>query len=73
MRERKHIIDNELTDLIGTFNEISKELVKQYENLEERVAEQTKEREEREKVAVSANHLVRTDVLRCLSVMPEIV
>ena len=55
VRERKHIIDDELTDLTRTFNEMSEELVKQYENLEERVAERTKELEEQKKVAESAN------------------
>ena len=55
VRERKHIIDDELTDLTRTFNEMSEELVRQYENLEERVAERTKELEEQKKVAESAN------------------
>ncbi|CUS15122.1 unnamed protein product [Tuber aestivum] len=55
VRERKHIVDDELTDLTRTFNEMSEELMKQYENLEERVAERTKELEEQKKVAESAN------------------
>ncbi|RPA97582.1 hypothetical protein L873DRAFT_1828984 [Choiromyces venosus 120613-1] len=55
VRERKHIVDDELTDLTRTFNEMSEELVRQYENLEERVAERTKELEEQKKVAESAN------------------
>lgn len=55
VRERKHIIHDELTDLTRTFNEMSEELVRQYENLEERVAERTKELEEQKKVAEAAN------------------
>lgn len=55
VRERKHIIHDELTDLTHTFNEMSEELVRQYENLEERVAERTKELEEQKKVAEAAN------------------
>ena len=39
--ERKHIIDDELTDYTRMFNEMSEELVKQNQNLEERVAERT--------------------------------
>lgn len=55
VRERKHIIHDELTDLTRTFNEMSEELVRQYENLEDRVAERTKELEEQKKVAEAAN------------------
>lgn len=55
VRERKHIIHDELTDLTRTFNEMSDELVRQYENLEDRVAERTKELEEQKKVAEAAN------------------
>ncbi|KAG0643506.1 hypothetical protein HOY80DRAFT_879987 [Tuber brumale] len=55
VQERKHFVDDELTDLTRTFNEMSEELVKQYENLGERVAERTKELEEQKKVAESAN------------------
>ncbi|KAG0138013.1 hypothetical protein HOY82DRAFT_575600 [Tuber indicum] len=55
VQERKHFVDDELTDLTRTFNEMSEELVKQYVNLEERVGERTKELEEQKKVAESAN------------------
>jgi osomolarity two-component system sensor histidine kinase SLN1 len=55
VRERRHIIHDELTDLTRTFNEMSEELVRQYENLEERVIERTKELEEQKKVAEAAN------------------
>ncbi|KAI5843914.1 hypothetical protein DFP73DRAFT_478292 [Morchella snyderi] len=55
VRERRHIIHDELTDLTRTFNEMSEELVRQYENLEERVVERTKELEEQKKVAEAAN------------------
>lgn len=55
VRERNHIVDDELTDLTRTFNEMSEELVRQYGNLEERVLERTQELEEQKKVAESAN------------------
>lgn len=55
VRERRHFIHDELTDLTRTFNEMSDELVRQYENLEDRVADRTKELEEQKKVAEAAN------------------
>ncbi|KAL7266942.1 Histidine kinase osmosensor [Rhizina undulata] len=53
--ERSHVIHDELTDLTRTFNEMSDELMRQYENLEERVAERTQELEEQKKLAEAAN------------------
>ena len=53
--ERKHFINDELTDLSSTFNEMSDELVMQYERLEERVAERTAELEKSKKAAEVAN------------------
>ena len=44
-----------MTDLTSTYNEMTEELVRQYENLEERVAERTKELEEQKKLAEAAN------------------
>ena len=53
--ERKHVIKDELTDLTETFNEMSEELVMQYERLEERVRERTAELEYSKKAAEAAN------------------
>ncbi|CAK7219523.1 Histidine kinase osmosensor [Sporothrix curviconia] len=53
--ERKHIITDELTELTGTFNAMSDELYKQYESLDEKVAERTRELEISKKAAEAAN------------------
>ncbi|KAF8454667.1 hypothetical protein BDZ91DRAFT_767881 [Kalaharituber pfeilii] len=48
-------IEDELTDLTNTYNAMTDELARQYEHLEERVAERTKELEEQKKLAEAAN------------------
>lgn len=53
--ERRHCITDELTELTRTFNEMSDELVMQYERLEERVRERTAELEKSKKAAEAAN------------------
>lgn len=53
--DRKHYITDELTELTGTFNDMSDELVKQYMSLEVKVAERTRELEESKKAAEAAN------------------
>jgi osomolarity two-component system, sensor histidine kinase SLN1 len=53
--QRKHWINDELSDLTATFNEMSDELVLQYARLEERVKERTAELEESKKAAETAN------------------
>lgn len=55
VRERKHFITDELTELTGTFNEMADELMIQYTRLEERVAERTRELETAKKAAETAN------------------
>ncbi|KAL5000168.1 Two-component system protein B [Aspergillus recurvatus] len=55
VKERRHIITDELTDLTSTFNEMSDELVIQYNRLEERVAERTRELEKAKIAAETAN------------------
>lgn len=55
VKEHKHIVEDELTDLTRTFNEMTEELVRQYENLEDRVAKRTKELEESKLQAEAAN------------------
>lgn len=49
------LIEDELTDLTSTYNEMTEELARQYEHLEERVAERTKALEEQKKLAEAAN------------------
>ena len=53
--DRKHFIEDELTDLTSTFNEMCEELMMQYERLEERVRERTAELELSKKAAEAAN------------------
>ncbi len=53
--EKKHLITDELTELTATFNAMSDELLKQYEFLDEKVAERTKELELSKKAAEAAN------------------
>ncbi|KAK5200622.1 Histidine kinase osmosensor, partial [Cryomyces antarcticus] len=55
VRDRKHVIHDELTDLTQTFNEMSDELMMQYERLEERVKQRTAELELSKKAAEAAN------------------
>lgn len=55
VEDKKHFIHDELTDLTKTFNEMSEELVMQYERLEERVKERTAELELSKKAAEAAN------------------
>ncbi|KKY24709.1 putative histidine kinase hhk5p [Diplodia seriata] len=55
VRDHKHLVHDELTDLTTTFNEMTDELMMQYEKLEERVKQRTAELEEAMKAAESAN------------------
>lgn len=55
VQDRKHFIHDELTDLTKTFNEMSEELMMQYERLEERVKERTQELEISKRAAEAAN------------------
>ena len=55
VQDRKHFIHDELTDLTQTFNEMSDELMMQYERLEERVQQRTAELELSKKAAEAAN------------------
>ena len=55
VKDRKHVVQDELTDLTTTFNEMSEELMMQYERLEERVKERTAELEISKKAAEAAN------------------
>ena len=52
---RKHFVQDELTDLSEVFNEMSDELMMQYERLEERVKQRTAELEQSKKAAEAAN------------------
>ncbi|KAM0719746.1 hypothetical protein Q7P37_003879 [Cladosporium fusiforme] len=55
VKARKHWIRDELSDLTETFNEMSDELMMQYEKLEERVQQRTAELELSKKAAEAAN------------------
>ncbi|KAK4190715.1 hypothetical protein QBC35DRAFT_64281 [Podospora australis] len=55
VNERKHIVTDELTELTQTFNEMTEELLKQYTQLDEKVAERTRELEISKKAAEAAN------------------
>ena len=55
VEDGKHYIHDELTDLTRTFNEMSEELMMQYERLEERVKDRTFELEISKKAAEAAN------------------
>jgi osomolarity two-component system sensor histidine kinase SLN1 len=55
VKERKHIVKDELSDLTSTFNEMSDELMMQYTKLEERVQQRTAELEQSKKAAEAAN------------------
>lgn len=52
---RKHIVNDELTDLTSTFNDMADELSIQYNKLEERVKTRTAELEQSRNAARSAN------------------
>lgn len=55
VKESKHVVTDELTELTSTFNEMADELMIQYTRLEERVAERTRELEISKKAAETAN------------------
>ncbi|KAJ5440476.1 Six-hairpin glycosidase [Penicillium cf. griseofulvum] len=55
VKERRHCITDELTELTKTYNEMSDELTIQYNRLEERVAERTGELEKSKLAAETAN------------------
>lgn len=55
VKDRRHWVKDELTDLTTTFNEMSEELMMQYERLEERVKERTAQLEISKKAAEAAN------------------
>lgn len=55
VRDRKHLITDELTELTETYNEMTDELYKQYTLLDEKVAERTHELEISKKAAEAAN------------------
>lgn len=55
VKERKHFIKDELSDLTATYNEMSDELMMQYSRLEERVQQRTSELEQSKKAAEAAN------------------
>ncbi|KAL8734063.1 MAG: hypothetical protein Q9181_003347 [Wetmoreana brouardii] len=55
VQDRKHVVQDELTDLTKTFNEMSEELTMQYGRLEERVRERTAQLEISKKAAEAAN------------------
>jgi len=55
VKERKHIVTDELTELTTTFNEMSRELEAQYTLLEEKVVVRTQELEISKKAAEAAN------------------
>ncbi|KAE8153564.1 hypothetical protein BDV25DRAFT_149091 [Aspergillus avenaceus] len=55
VKERKHCVMDELTELTSTFNEMTDELSIQYSRLEERVVERTRELEKAKLAAEAAN------------------
>ncbi|KAJ5778777.1 hypothetical protein N7520_002023 [Penicillium odoratum] len=55
VKERRHCVTDELTELTKTFNEMSDELTIQYNRLEERVIERTRELEKAKLAAETAN------------------
>ncbi|KAK3115927.1 Histidine kinase osmosensor [Teratosphaeriaceae sp. CCFEE 6253] len=55
VKERRGFVKDELSDLTSTFNEMSDELMMQYERLEERVQQRTAELEHSKKAAEAAN------------------
>jgi osomolarity two-component system sensor histidine kinase SLN1 len=57
VKDHKHFIKDELSDLSTTFNEMCDELMVNYERLEERVRQRTAELEESKKAAEVANEM----------------
>jgi osomolarity two-component system sensor histidine kinase SLN1 len=55
VRDRKHWITDELTELTQTFNSMTDELMLQYQSLEDKVADRTRELEASKKSAEAAN------------------
>lgn len=55
VKDRRHFVHDELTDLTTTFNEMTDELMMQYEKLEERVEQRTAELEQSKEAAEAAN------------------
>ena len=55
VKQHRHLVRDELSDLTMTFNEMSDELMAQYERLEERVKQRTAELELSKKAAEAAN------------------
>jgi osomolarity two-component system sensor histidine kinase SLN1 len=55
VKDNKHFIQDELTDLTSTYNQMTEELLKQYETLEDRVSERTAQLEQSKKAAEAAN------------------
>jgi osomolarity two-component system sensor histidine kinase SLN1 len=55
VKPRKQLVKDELTDLVQTYNDMIDELVTQYETLEDRVKDRTRELEVSKKVAELAN------------------
>lgn len=55
VKERKHIITDEVTELTEVYNKMTDELVKQYTSLDEQVAKRTHELEMSKKAAEAAN------------------
>ena len=55
VQDGKHVVQDELTDLTETFNEMADELMVRYEQLEDRVRERTRELELSKKAAEAAN------------------
>ncbi|KAK2625748.1 hypothetical protein QTJ16_005060 [Diplocarpon rosae] len=55
VRDRKHFVTDELTELTGTFNDMSDELMLQYSSLERKVLERTAELEISKRAAEAAN------------------
>ncbi|KAG6226401.1 hypothetical protein E4U26_002431 [Claviceps purpurea] len=55
VEEGKHFVTDELTELTGVYNEMTDELVKQYNSLDEKVAERTRQLEISKKAAEAAN------------------
>jgi osomolarity two-component system sensor histidine kinase SLN1 len=55
VKDRKHLVHDELTDLTTTFNVMTNELVRQYESLDEKVRQRTAELELSKNAAEAAN------------------
>jgi osomolarity two-component system sensor histidine kinase SLN1 len=55
VKDRRHFVHDELTDLTTTFNKMTDELMMQYEKLEERVEQRTAELEQSKEAAEAAN------------------